>query len=235
MPHTYTKNKRIKRPDFRPNGKRRLKAQQAEVEKDRLARVAANELKGKLFAPLKHDKLPPPPSEDALNKQGRAQGLRKPKQDPQSIRFRSLHKLLRQIVALEKKQNSGIELNEAQLEKLGRFDDVAVELEELQKRIEADARADKFSSTNALPIALTSFANVECFTASIIDSIRKDTVRHHVKSIYSTRHAIPRRRPNRCRHSTDIVDKWNVWNGRRNCHWNGRTPHLANLAEEVRR
>mmetsp|Transcript_20601 Transcript_20601/g.44749 ORF Transcript_20601/g.44749 Transcript_20601/m.44749 type:complete len:158 (-) Transcript_20601:290-763(-) len=142
MPHTTTKNKRTKRPDFRPNGKRRRKAEQATVEKDRLARVAKNELKGKLFAPLKHEKLPPLTSMDKQQQiaQTRSQLLRKqPKQSPEATRFRALHKLLRQIVALEEKQNSGVTLNEAQLEKLGRFDDVAAELEGLQKRIEEEA------------------------------------------------------------------------------------------------
>jgi len=137
MPHTTTKNKRTKRPDSRPNGKRRRKAQQAEVEKDRLARVAANEIKNKLFEPPKHDELT---AIDIYQKKAndRAQTLKKPKQSPKAIRFRSLHKLLRQIVGLEEKQNAGAELNGAQLAKLGRFDDVAKELEELQKRLEAE-------------------------------------------------------------------------------------------------
>ena len=67
MPHTYSGKKRTKRPDFRPNGKRRLKAQQKEAEKDRLARVAANEMKGKLLAPPRHEKLPPLKADDNNN------------------------------------------------------------------------------------------------------------------------------------------------------------------------
>mmetsp|Transcript_14258 Transcript_14258/g.30449 ORF Transcript_14258/g.30449 Transcript_14258/m.30449 type:complete len:159 (-) Transcript_14258:274-750(-) len=142
MPHTTTKAKRTKRPDFRPNGKRRLKAQQAKVEKDRLARVAANELKGKLLAPLHHEKLPPPSGGPQKSK-NRGQVLRKERQSPEEIRFRSLHKLLRQIVALEEKQKSGVTLDNAQLTKLGRFDDVAAELEALQKSIEEAEEDDE--------------------------------------------------------------------------------------------
>ncbi|KAL7449729.1 hypothetical protein ACHAWC_001766, partial [Mediolabrus comicus] len=57
----------------------------------------------------------------------------KRQQPPEASRIRSLHKLLRQIVALEEKQKAGATLNEAQLTKLGRFDDVVAELEELQR------------------------------------------------------------------------------------------------------
>lgn len=159
MPHTTTKRPRVKRPDFRPNGKRQLKAQQAKLEKDRQARVAANEVKGKLFAPLRHEKLLPsllPNMETAASANGRGvvggarndkrnkgQILRKAKNnshdDPSSsIRFRSLHKLLRQIVALEEKQTSGTKLNDAQLAKLGRFDEVVEELEEMQRILDAE-------------------------------------------------------------------------------------------------
>ncbi|KAL7447548.1 hypothetical protein ACHAWC_000002, partial [Mediolabrus comicus] len=65
----------------------------------------------------------------------KGQVLRKEKrqQPPEASRIRSLHKLLRQIVALEEKQKAGATLNEAQLTKLGRFDDVVAELEELQR------------------------------------------------------------------------------------------------------
>lgn len=143
MPHTTTKNKRTKRPDFRPNGKRRRKAAQAEVEKDRLGRVAANELKGKLLAPLKHETIT---EDNDYNKHKRSQVLRKKKQSPEAIRFRALHKLLRQIVALEEKQNSGVTLNEAQLAKLGRFDDVAAEMEELQKGLEENKEEEEEAS-----------------------------------------------------------------------------------------
>jgi len=147
MPHTTTKRKRTKRPDSRPNGKRRLKAQQAAAEKDRLARVAANERKGKLFAPLHHEKLPPLPTSNdedggaaAVKNKRRGQQLRKAKNnDPShSVRFRSLHKLLRQIVALDENQNSGVILNEAQKVKLGRYDEVVQELEEMQRSLDEE-------------------------------------------------------------------------------------------------
>lgn len=141
MPHTYSGKKRTKRPDFRPNGKRRLKAQQKEAEKDRLARVAANEMKGKLMAPPRHEKLPPLKADDddynnndrKYYKKGQVLRREKRQQPPEASRIRSLHKLLRQIVALEEKQKAGATLNEAQLTKLGRFDDVVAELEELQR------------------------------------------------------------------------------------------------------
>ena len=144
MPHTYSGKKRTKRPDFRPNGKRRLKAQQKEAEKDRLARVAGKERKGKLLAPPRHEKLPPLKADDDYNnndaniirkyyKKGQVLRKEKRQQPPEASRIRSLHKLLRQIVALEEKQKAGATLNEAQLTKLGRFDDVVAELEELQR------------------------------------------------------------------------------------------------------
>jgi len=57
---------------------------------------------------------------------------------PETIRFRALLKLLRQIVALDKQQQSGKSLNEAQLKKLGRYDNVVNELEELQRRLEQE-------------------------------------------------------------------------------------------------
>ena len=122
MPHTYSGKKRTKRPDFRPNGKRRLKAQQKEAEKDRLARVAANEMKGKLLAPPRHEQLPPITADDDNNnsdanvirkyyKKGQVLRREKMQQPPEASRIRSLHKLLRQIVALEEKQKAGATLN----------------------------------------------------------------------------------------------------------------------------
>ena len=58
--------------------------------------------------------------------------------DPTSIRFRALHKLLRQIVALEEKQKSGVVLNEAQIVKLNRFDEVVAELEDIQRVLDKE-------------------------------------------------------------------------------------------------
>ena len=138
MPHTTTKTKRTKRPDFRPNGKRRLKAQQAKTEKERKERVTANELKGKVFTVPRHEKLPPLPTEDSAAARSHARGgSRKPQSNDESfVRFRALSKLLRQIVDLDEKQKRGVKLNEAQLEKLGRFDEVAGELEEMQRELD---------------------------------------------------------------------------------------------------
>ena len=160
MPHTYSGKKRTKRPDFRPNGKRRLKAQQKEAEKDRLARVAANEQKGKLLALPRHEKLPPLKADDDYNnndgniirkyyKKGQVLRKEKRQQPPEASRIRSLHKLLRQIVALEEKQKAGATLNEAQLTKLGRFDDVVAELEELQRVDDEEEEVDNGSDNES--------------------------------------------------------------------------------------
>jgi uncharacterized protein with WD repeat len=146
MPSTTTKVKRTKRPDARPNGKRRRKESQAEVEKNRLERVAKNEAKGKIVAVERVAKLPkisPIDDDDNNNnnnnndddeaKKRRGQELRKVKKDPAEIRVRALHKVLRQIKALEEKEKAGVQLDEAQKLKIGRFDAVISELEELQK------------------------------------------------------------------------------------------------------
>mmetsp|Transcript_11617 Transcript_11617/g.13320 ORF Transcript_11617/g.13320 Transcript_11617/m.13320 type:complete len:156 (-) Transcript_11617:228-695(-) len=149
MPHTYSGNKRTKRPDFRPNGKRRLKALQVANEKDRLSRVAANELKSKGMSTIpRHEKLAPI---SAAKMEQRLQ-LPKNKQKifPEMIRYRSRLKLLRQIVVLEEKQESGVVLNEAQITKLNRFDGLAVELEELQKSVESSADKEEESEEDEI-------------------------------------------------------------------------------------
>ena len=137
MPSTTTKVKRTKRPDARPNGKRRRKESQAEVEKNRLERVAKNEAKGKLVAVERVAKLPKIAAPDDSNGHDEAkrtgQELRKAKKIPAEIRVRALHKILRQIKTLEEKEKAGGELNDAQKLKINRFDAVISELEELQK------------------------------------------------------------------------------------------------------
>jgi hypothetical protein len=140
MPHTYSGNKRNKRPDFRPNGKRRLKALQVTVEKDRLARVAANELKAKGMSTIpRHEKLAPITAAEL------EQQLKKKKEQetfPEMKRYRALLKLLRQIVVLEEKRESGVVLNDAQIAKVNRFDGLAAELEELQQSLESSEDED---------------------------------------------------------------------------------------------
>lgn len=140
MPHTYSGNKRNKRPDFRPNGKRRLKALQVTVENDRLARVAANELKAKGMSSIpRHEKLAPVTAAEL------EQQLKKKKAQetfPEMKRYRALLKLLRQIVVLEEKRESGGVLNDAQIAKVNRFDGLAAELEELQQSLESSEDED---------------------------------------------------------------------------------------------
>ena len=142
MPHTYSGNKRTKRPDFRPNGKRRLKALQVTVENDRLARVAANELKAKGMSTIpRHEKLAPVTAaelEQQLKKKKKAQET----SFPEMKRYRALLKLLRQIVVLEEKRESGVVLNDAQIAKVNRFDGLAAELEELQQSLESSEDED---------------------------------------------------------------------------------------------
>ena len=142
MPSTTTKVKRTKRPDARPNGKRRRKESQAEVEKNRLERVAKNETRGKIVAVERVAKLPKiSPIDDGTNdeaKTRRGQELRKAKKIPAEIRVRALHKILRQIKALEEKEKAGVQLDQAQKLKVNRFDAVISELEELQKVEESD-------------------------------------------------------------------------------------------------
>ena len=134
MPHSTTKRKRTKRPDVRPNGKRRLKAQQAQAERDRVARVAARERRGKLLEVPRHEALPPAPAPAGGDGAApdRARARKAARASPAAVRVRALHKLLRQIVALEERQTAGATLDGAQRAKVGRFEAVAAELEALQ-------------------------------------------------------------------------------------------------------
>ena len=151
MPSTTTTKKRTKRPDARPNGKRRRKEHQAEAEKDRLQRVAKNEAKGKIVAVPRLAKLPPPPP---VEEQGdddvkgadpatKGQVLRKESKAPVESRVRALHKVLRQIQVLEEKEKAGQKLDDAQNLKVARFETVIAELEELQKVEESESDKDE--------------------------------------------------------------------------------------------
>jgi hypothetical protein len=143
MPSTYTKTKRTKRPDSRPNGKRRLKESQKQVEKDRLERVAKNEAKGKIFAVERHAKLRKVDDveQELTRKRGR-QSLQE-KKDPNELRVRALHKVLRQIQILEEKEKAGATLDYAQKMKVARFEEVISELEELQNVEDSDSDEDE--------------------------------------------------------------------------------------------
>lgn len=114
MPHSTTKKHRPKRPDIRPNGKRR--------KKERLALVDKLEAKDLIRTRI-------PRSE---RKERVVTGdLRKPRKSPEDGRIRSLHKLLRQIQQLGERESAGEVLNASQLKKLARMDSVIAELEEL--------------------------------------------------------------------------------------------------------
>jgi hypothetical protein len=121
MPHTTSGNKRIKRPDFRPNGKQR--------RKDNQATAAATPVE-KLIRTRIHS---------SQRKERPVTGVfKKELADPNTVRTRSLQKLLRQIASLAEKHQAGVILNDAQLQKLGRFDAVVAELEELLGSDEED-------------------------------------------------------------------------------------------------
>ena len=148
MPSTTTTKKRTKRPDARPNGKRRRKEHQAEAEKDRLQRVAKNEAKGKIVTVPRLAKLPAvvEQGDDDLNGADPAtkgQVLRKELKAPVESRVRALHKVLRQIQALEEKEKTGKKLDDAQTLKVARFEAVMAELEELQKVEESESDKDE--------------------------------------------------------------------------------------------
>ena len=142
MPSSTTKKKRTKRPDVRPNAKRRRKEHQAAAEKDRLDRVAKNEAKGKIVEVPRLANLPRTSQNDIEQQEGvegpstltaiKGQELRKDLKAPIEIRVRALHKILRQIQALEAKEKAGVKLDDAQKKKVARFDAVISELEEIQ-------------------------------------------------------------------------------------------------------
>jgi uncharacterized protein with WD repeat len=145
MPHTTTKNKRTKRPDDRPNGKRRRQEAQAIVEKDRVGRVAANEAKGKIVAVERLEKLPPLLAQEEKEKTDATTGqvLKPEKKPPAEVRVRALHKLLRQIQGLDEKKKGGATLNDAQEIKLARMEGVMAELEELQNVEDSDEEEEE--------------------------------------------------------------------------------------------
>jgi len=114
MPHSTTKKHRPKRPDIRPNGKRR--------NKERLASVDKMEAKDLITTRTPRSER----KERAVTGE-----LRKPRKSTDDVRIRSLHKLLRQIQQLGERESAGDELNAPQLKKLARMDSVIAELEEV--------------------------------------------------------------------------------------------------------
>ena len=114
MPHSITGKQRTKRPDYRPNAKRRKK------EKD--AAYDAAEAKDVISTKI--------PKKDRKERPVTGQ-LRRNDDTPESKRVRYLQKLLRQIETLKDRKEAGEKLNDAQLLKLGRMDEVVSEIEEL--------------------------------------------------------------------------------------------------------
>lgn len=114
MPHSITKKHRSKRPDSRPNAKKR--------KKERDVAYAAAEAKDIISTriPKKEQKERPVTGE-----------LRQELPELQAKRVRFLQKLLRQIEALKERKEGGEKLDEAQMMKLGRMDEVVAEIEEL--------------------------------------------------------------------------------------------------------
>ena len=114
MPHTCTGKTRTSRPDSRPNAKRRKKERTAAVERADVRDLRAT-------TTPKHQQ-----------KERRVTGeLRKEELPPDAKRARYLQKLLRQIETLQERKDNGEKLDDAQLQKLGRMDEVVAELEEL--------------------------------------------------------------------------------------------------------
>merc|ERR1712166_1484879 len=101
-----------------------------------------NELKAKGMSTIpRHEKLAPVTAAELEQQQ-----LKKKKAQetsfPEMKRYRALLKLLRQIVVLEEKRESGVVLNDAQIAKVNRFDGLAAELEELQQSLESSEDED---------------------------------------------------------------------------------------------
>jgi len=114
MPHTCTGKARTSRPDSRPNAKRRKKERVAAVERADVRDLRATS------------------TPKNQQKERRATGeLRKEELPPDAKRARYLQKLLRQIEALQERKDNGDKLDAAQLQKLGRMNEVVCELEEL--------------------------------------------------------------------------------------------------------
>jgi uncharacterized protein with WD repeat len=130
---TTTTSYRPKRPDARPNSKRRRRERQAFVEKAEAKDLQTTRI---------------PKSQHKERDSGRGQVLRTTTKRPASdIRVRALHKLMRQIEVLEEKRNAGEILNSWQQAKVGRLDVVMAELEELLD-VDGSTDQDEVGDTN---------------------------------------------------------------------------------------
>ena len=117
MPHSITGKHRSKRPDSRPNAKKR--------KKDRDAAYAAAEAKDVISTRIPKREQKERPVTGELRQEFHSQ------LDEEAKRVRYLQKLLRQIETLKMKKERGEKLNDAQMKKLGRMDEVVAEIEEL--------------------------------------------------------------------------------------------------------
>ena len=117
MPHSITGKHRSKRPDSRPNAKKR--------KKDRDAAYAAAEAKDVISTRIPKREQKERPVSGELRQELPTQQLEEAK------RVRYLQKLLRQIETLKMRLSKGEKLNDAQMKKLGRMDEVVAEIEEL--------------------------------------------------------------------------------------------------------
>ena len=114
MPHTISGKTRSKRPDSRPNAKRRKKEKAKKVEEADVSDLRATRI---------------PKSEQRERTPG---GILKQKQlAPEAKRVKFLTKLLKQIEALRERKEQGETLEEAQLHKIHRYDEVVAEIEAL--------------------------------------------------------------------------------------------------------
>jgi len=127
MPHTTTGKKRNKRPDSRPNAKER--------KKDCLASAKATPVENLIKTRIHSSKR----KERPVTGEFKTQRL-----DPNTVRIRALQKVLRQIASLAEKHQAGKILNDAQMQKIGRFDAVVGELEEL---LGSDTEDDEVEET----------------------------------------------------------------------------------------
>lgn len=139
MPHSTTKRHRPKRPDHRPNHKERKKALAKKIQTTDKRELMPNTTIPKS---LRKEREPTgvlkPFHHSIMNVDGNKNvgGVAPRKKNNSSLskqetRIRSLQKVMRQIQVLQERQEAGESLDDAQIEKINRLDDVIEELEEL--------------------------------------------------------------------------------------------------------
>ena len=114
MPHSTTGKHRSKRPDTRPNAKKRKKERRAAYEAAEAKDIISTRI------PKSQQKERPVTGQ-----------LRLDSNQIKMKRAKFLQKLLRQIENLKERQEGGEVLDEAQRKKVGRLDEVVAEIEEL--------------------------------------------------------------------------------------------------------